>query len=567
VAAVKWCLPSVLICVLQLTTPFRQAKLHVERVAGAAVKVSTRNVQRWSASDLLGSASSLVPALRSSGLVIDSHTFTAAQLGSNPLHFHKSADGVWQQDSEHDISVYQEMQRGPATYGPARNVVAKPWLLVVGTDAPEAEQRALANIAIYIAAQHFAAQDTTVSVVNDTDGSLSDRRIGTHNLLLVGSGSVNKISRQLPHTAGVQFDGAAFSLGGCTFAEPGIGLVSTASHRDPLTGEQHLDLILAGTDIEGIRTVTEYSFASNQALTRAPFTNMVPDYLVAGHEFRRLGYGGILALGHWGNDWQFQADVGYLNCEVTHVAAPLRSQLTCAAAPPTDPDDHQMPPEIIAFLKSDAGSNALRAPIDDPDGRQAVEMMAQVNSNSSEDLVALAVEMSGGSLDSANVVELGPGHGFGTRALLKLPVASVHAVELSPLFRMLLREDEILVEEERKKRLTIAEEDCVSLSGLPDGSVDVILSMNVVYFLHPLENYLSEFARVLRPGGILLFGTKQLGAKLGSEDVFRCTDNAVIVGTMVEAGFEAQVGETRLVTDPVTPRMYVPVVGKKKVVA
>lgn len=224
-----------------------------------------------------------------------------------------------------------------------------------------------------------------------------------------------------------------------------------------------------------------------------------------------------------------------------------------------------MPPEIIAFLKSDAGSHALRAPNDDPDGRQAVAMMGLVNSKSSTDLVALAVEkMSNGSLEGASVVELGPGHGFGTRALLDIPVASVHAVELSPLFRALLREDNIYVEAEQNKRLTISSEDCIiSLAGLADGSVDVILSMNVVYFLHPLENYLLEFKRVLRAGGLLIFGTKQPGARLGKKDIFHCTDNLVIVEAMRVAGFEAEVGETRLLTEPVTPPMYVPVWGRR----
>ena len=273
-------------------------------------------MQRWSASDSLSSSGSLAPSIHRSGLTLDGQQFSATELGSNPLRFHRAADGSWRQDSKESTTTYEQNQRGPATYGPARNAVARSWLLVVGTDADEAEQHALANIAVYIAVQHFAAQDTTVAVVNDTE-SLNDPRIGNHSLVFIGGPNVNRMTRQLTRTAGVHFEGSTFTLGGCHFSEPGIGLISTASHRAPTTGEQMLDMIVAGTDITGIRTVSEYSFSSNQQLTRAPFTNMLPDFLVAGNEFRRLGYGGILALGHWGNDWEFQADVGYLNCQLS----------------------------------------------------------------------------------------------------------------------------------------------------------------------------------------------------------------------------------------------------------
>ena len=43
-----------------------------------------------------------------------------------------------------------------------------------------------------------------------------------------------------------------------------------------------------------------YSFATNQPHTRAPFSNMLPDYVLTGPDFRRMGYGGIVAAGFWG---------------------------------------------------------------------------------------------------------------------------------------------------------------------------------------------------------------------------------------------------------------------------
>ena len=73
-------------------------------------------------------------------------------------------------------------------------------------------------------------------------------------------------------------------------------------------------MILAGTDLPGIRQLVEYSFASNQALTRAPLSNMVPDFLVAGPRFRERGYGGALAVGHWDHRWRWAQDVSSMRC-------------------------------------------------------------------------------------------------------------------------------------------------------------------------------------------------------------------------------------------------------------
>ena len=66
-----------------------------------------------------------------------------------------------------------------------------------------------------------------------------------------------------------------------------------------------LHLVIAGTDLQGVRSLVQYSFASNQALTRPPFSNMVPDFLVAGPRFAERGYGGALAMGHWDHRWRY----------------------------------------------------------------------------------------------------------------------------------------------------------------------------------------------------------------------------------------------------------------------
>ena len=226
-------------------------------------------------------------------------------------------------------------------------------------------------------------------------------------------------------------------------------------------------------------------------------------------------------------------------------------------------DNHNgLPPEILAFIASNAGSSALQAPKEDQDGLQAVDMMKQVNKESSEDMVELAHSLS--NLTGAAVLELGPGQGFATQAVLAKRPKSIAAVELSPLFRKILNQSPATKAAIDSKILTIIEDDAVALP-LENNSIDIILGMNVVYFLHPLDSYLKEMQRVLKPGGYLIFGTKQGGAKLGKKDTFVNTDNNVILASMVAVGFvDSEIGATRLLTDPLTPPMYVPVVGRKQ---
>ena len=76
--------------------------------------------------------------------------------------------------------------------------------------------------------------------------------------------------------------------------------------------ETHLDLVITGGDEDALRQITVQAFSTNQPHTRAPFSNMLPDFLVVGDEFEWQGHGGILAAGFFGPDWE---PVGaYLRC-------------------------------------------------------------------------------------------------------------------------------------------------------------------------------------------------------------------------------------------------------------
>ena len=107
--------------------------------------------------------------------------------------------------------------------------------------------------------------------------------------------------------------------------------------------------------------------------------------------------------------------------------------------------------------------------------------------------------------------------------------------------------------------LHIRGEDAASLSFVSDASVDRVLGMNVIYFLDPLDIYLREVHRILKPGGFVVWGCKE-PAKQGDPKVFVNTDWDKCLGSMEAAGFRAEKGSVRLEG----MASYTPLIGKKE---
>ena len=89
--------------------------------------------------------------------------------------------------------------------------------------------------------------------------------------------------------------------------------------------------------------------------------------------------------------------------------------------------------------------------------------------------------------------------------------------------------------------------------------MDAVFAFNVVYFLDPLSLYLQEFHRILKPGGSLNFGVKDV-AKNMDQAIYVNTDWDKCIEEMKKSGFEnAKAGEVRLEG----PVAYTPLVGTK----
>jgi len=115
-------------------------------------------------------------------------------------------------------------------------------------------------------------------------------------------------------------------------------------------------------------------------------------------------------------------------------------------------------------------------------------------------------------------------------------------VEISDSFRGELTRvvnEEILLSSDdaaTNTKIEIHGEDCRSMPYLADNSVDKIFAMNVVYFLDPLPEYLKEIYRVLKPGGVVVWGCKFFATPKDSP-VFVNVEEDKVTQMMQDAGF------------------------------
>ncbi|CAM9720531.1 unnamed protein product, partial [Heterosigma akashiwo] len=135
-------------------------------------------------------------------------------------------------------------------------------------------------------------------------------------------------------------------------------------------------------------------------------------------------------------------------------------------------------------------------------------------------------------------VELGAGHGFGIAEVLKdsekrgLP-KKVVACELSPHFRDILTE----FQKTTGGAFEVFDKDALELgTHFQSESVDILIMMNVVYFLSPLPRYAEHFYQLIKPGGTVAIGCKFLGVK-GAGPPFVNLDKDKIISSFVRAGF------------------------------
>lgn len=107
--------------------------------------------------------------------------------------------------------------------------------------------------------------------------------------------------------------------------------------------------------------------------------------------------------------------------------------------------------------------------------------------------------LAGGTLSGQHVLEVGCGRGIGANVLLdRLSAATVTGFDL----------DEAMVESARKRLhgrpVTLSVGDVCAIEQ-PDSAFDAVMDFGVIHHVPDWQLSVREVARVLRPGGLLLF--------------------------------------------------------------
>ena len=133
-----------------------------------------------------------------------------------------------------------------------------------------------------------------------------------------------------------------------------------------------------------------------------------------------------------------------------------------------------------------------------------------------------------------HVLELGVGNGLAIKEIAKISGNNIIGVEISAEFR------KNLLKMKLPKNIVILENDAKDLSNkVPDGSIDKLLAINVIYFLKPIEEYILEFKRILRKGGIGYLGCKFESIKNFDIEVAPNRNEREIISQLSSDGFNA----------------------------
>ena len=132
-----------------------------------------------------------------------------------------------------------------------------------------------------------------------------------------------------------------------------------------------------------------------------------------------------------------------------------------------------------------------------------------------------------------HVLELGVGNGLAIKEIAKISGNNVIGVEISAEFRRNLLKMKL------PENIVILGNDAKDLSTeISNGSIDKLLAINVIYFLKPIGEYILEFKRILKKGGIGYLGCKFESIKNFDVEVAPNRSEKEIIRQLSKVGFD-----------------------------
>ena len=221
--------------------------------------------------------------------------------------------GKWRIEVEED-----PVARSEELYGPMKRVFDAPFLIVVGTLGSKAANASNLQAAIFLANSHFAASHTHCVIVKDVDLNASEA--DTNNLVLIGGADNSWTPKVFAAATGKAFpplklieESGIFALGNCIYNSSAVAISALIPWYTTAGTGKKLALLLAGSGVTELMSSMTYS--SNVPLTRAMFTNMMPDFVVTRRkDFLWKGLGGFHAAGYWGPSFNLDERSSMVKC-------------------------------------------------------------------------------------------------------------------------------------------------------------------------------------------------------------------------------------------------------------
>ncbi|XP_030854704.1 uncharacterized secreted protein ARB_06907 [Strongylocentrotus purpuratus] len=290
--------------VIQQLVPFRTSTIKMV-LSNDKAELSTRNVARFSITALRHISYNWrnINLLQIDGILLDSEKESGSIVKENSTHFCKTDTGSWQICAS---AVLKDGERDSDTYGPARRVAERKFLIVTGT-MNEETSATLLHLAVYLANLFLLTSDTVATVIEDA--TLTVEMAAPHNLIIIGGPGDNGWAQRFVDRVPLGINENGLSLGWCHFSDPQTGALFLAPHR-----EGSLALVLMGNSLQGLEDIMRLASPTIPPMTRSPFSNMVPDYVITGPDFKAKGPGGYECAGFWGNMWDYRLEASSCVC-------------------------------------------------------------------------------------------------------------------------------------------------------------------------------------------------------------------------------------------------------------
>jgi pimeloyl-ACP methyl ester carboxylesterase len=267
---------------------YRETEL-AARVRGDTVEIEMQNVSR------LGVTLSrdLIPSGKAVLEIGDRHwhlRFDEPQV----FRFSKRAGGFRIGDNRN-----AGLSKCPRLYGPIKQAMFSPFVLVYGTRGEAATTDLLIRLAGFEAFQWWRRGNGFVEVLPDTE--VTPAVIRDYNLIVFGGKAENTVTAHIDRFLPIRSAGAHLQLGEIRLSGP--GLAAKLVYPNPLNPEK-LVVINEGTDLKGLELLTSmrdlYAGAG------------LPDFVVFDGDTNRRGWGGVVAAGFFDSGWRLDPTDMYL---------------------------------------------------------------------------------------------------------------------------------------------------------------------------------------------------------------------------------------------------------------